>query len=109
MVDMKQLEGNTNKLWMETSARMEQLLSEIVEASEIELQRAIFSKLNSELYSSIEAFGLDGITAYYQYCPMAFDNKGGYWFSDTGEIRNPYFGDMMLTCGEVKEVFEERK
>jgi Cu(I)/Ag(I) efflux system membrane fusion protein len=33
---------------------------------------------------------------------MAFDT-GAYWISDSKEIRNPYFGDAMLTCGEVKK------
>lgn len=38
-----------------------------------------------------------------QYCPMAFGNKGAYWFSETEEKRNPYFGDMMLKCGENRD------
>jgi len=37
---------------------------------------------------------------------MAFDGKGGYWLSNSKEIRNPYFGDIMLACGEVTEVLE---
>jgi Cu(I)/Ag(I) efflux system membrane fusion protein len=37
---------------------------------------------------------------------MAFDNKGAYWLSETKEIRNPYFGDKMMTCGEVKKEFK---
>ena len=34
---------------------------------------------------------------------MAFDNQGAYWLSNAKQIRNPYFGEKMLTCGEVKE------
>jgi Cu(I)/Ag(I) efflux system membrane fusion protein len=34
---------------------------------------------------------------------MAFNNEGAYWLSDSEQIRNPYFGDKMLTCGVVKE------
>ena len=30
---------------------------------------------------------------------MAFNNEGAYWLSDAEQIRNPYFGDKMLTCG----------
>jgi Cu(I)/Ag(I) efflux system membrane fusion protein len=37
---------------------------------------------------------------------MAFDNKGAYWLSETEEIRNPYFGDVMLGCGETKEILK---
>jgi hypothetical protein len=37
------------------------------------------------------------------FCPMAFDGKGTYWLSETKTIRNHYFGDKMMDCGEVKE------
>jgi len=33
---------------------------------------------------------------------MAFGNKGADWLSEKDEVLNPYFGDMMLRCGEVK-------
>ena len=51
-------------------------------------------------------FGTTGETIYYQYCPMARDNKGAYWLSAVEEIKNPYFGDAMLTCGENKAVIK---
>jgi hypothetical protein len=35
---------------------------------------------------------------------MAFDDKGAYWLSEMKEIRNPYFGDRMLKCGETREM-----
>lgn len=36
---------------------------------------------------------------------MAFDNKGAFWLSEIEEIRNPYFGEAMLNCGEVHETY----
>jgi Cu(I)/Ag(I) efflux system membrane fusion protein len=36
-----------------------------------------------------------------QYCPMANQNNGAEWLSRSSEIRNPYYGDAMLVCGEV--------
>jgi Cu(I)/Ag(I) efflux system membrane fusion protein len=36
---------------------------------------------------------------------MAFDNKGAFWLSEIEEIRNPYFGKEMLSCGEVIETY----
>ncbi|MBN1418597.1 MAG: efflux RND transporter periplasmic adaptor subunit [Planctomycetes bacterium] len=36
-------------------------------------------------------------------CPMAFGGKGATWLSKGTEVRNPYFGAAMLTCGEVIE------
>jgi Cu(I)/Ag(I) efflux system membrane fusion protein len=82
---------------------MESALKEIQASSDIEQQRKAFSALSDSVYKSIKAFGLGGATAYYEYCPMAFDNEGAYWLSDAEQIRNPYFGDKMLTCGSVKE------
>jgi hypothetical protein len=34
---------------------------------------------------------------------MALNNSGAYWFNDSKEVRNPYFGDKMVKCGSVKE------
>jgi Cu(I)/Ag(I) efflux system membrane fusion protein len=51
-------------------------------------------------------FGLKDKTTYYQYCPMANRDKGAYWFSETDEIRNPYFGEDMLGCGETRETLK---
>ena len=63
----------------------------------------LFSTLSDNLYKSVKAFGIGGTDAFYEYCPMAFNNEGGYWLSDNEKIVNPYFGDKMLNCGEVKE------
>lgn len=42
-------------------------------------------------------------TLFVQFCPMADENRGAYWLSKQESIRNPYFGDAMLTCGEVRD------
>ena len=34
---------------------------------------------------------------------MANDKKGAFWISESKEIKNPYLGKKMPTCGEVKE------
>lgn len=41
------------------------------------------------------------------FCPMAFDNKGATWFQQASELANPYFGAMMLRCGETKKVWNQ--
>jgi Cu(I)/Ag(I) efflux system membrane fusion protein len=38
---------------------------------------------------------------------MAFDNKGAVWFQEASELANPYFGAMMLRCGETKKVWSK--
>lgn len=103
-VDMKLVTGAAHHDWTTFHAGMESALKEMTTATDIEVQRTAFSKLSEQLYKSIKAYGLGGATtAFYEFCPMAFDNQGGFWLSDSEQIRNPYFGDQMLTCGSVKE------
>ncbi|HTF21383.1 MAG TPA: DUF3347 domain-containing protein [Chryseolinea sp.] len=102
-VDMKLVTGAAHHDWMTYLSSMQKSLQEIGASADIEAQRVAFSALSNDLYKAIKAFGLSGETAYYDYCPMAFNNKGGYWLSKEDKIQNPYFGDEMLTCGSVEE------
>jgi membrane fusion protein, copper/silver efflux system len=38
---------------------------------------------------------------------MVDGDRGAYWLSEFEQIKNPYFGDMMLRCGEVREILRE--
>jgi hypothetical protein len=69
----------------------------------LEAQREIFETISDNVYELIKNLKPAGIETYHQYCPMAFNDKGAHWLSDTTQIRNPYFGKKMLTCGEVQE------
>jgi Cu(I)/Ag(I) efflux system membrane fusion protein len=102
-VDMMLLTGVAHNDWMTFEGGLKAALKEMQASADIEAQRASFSKLSDNMYKSIKAYGLGGATAYYEFCPMAFNNQGGYWLSDASEIRNPYFGDKMLKCGTVEE------
>ena len=102
-VDMKLVSGAAHNDWMSYLTPIQKTLNEIQSSEDIEAQRKFFSTLSDNLYKSVKAFGLGGKSAFYEYCPMAFNNEGGYWLSDNEQIRNPYFGDKMLNCGEVKE------
>lgn len=73
-------------------------------ASLLEEQRAIFETISDNLYEVIHTLRPAGVETYKQYCPMAFNDKGAYWLSNTDKIQNPYFGKKMLICGEVQEV-----
>ena len=102
-VELKLLSGealNKGKTYLPS---LERSVKEIQSSTNIEKQRKAFSTLSDSLYITIKAFGLGGKQAFYKFCPMAFNEQGAYWLSDQEKIRNPYFGDKMLTCGEVKE------
>lgn len=101
--DMKLLTGAAHNDWMTYLGGLEGALKKIEASTDIEDQRKAFVDVTDSLYKSIKAFGLGGATAYYEFCPMAFDNQGAYWLSNEEKIRNPYFGDKMLTCGNVQE------
>lgn len=101
--DMKLLTGAAHNDWMTYLSGLEGALKKIEASADIEEQRKLFVDVTDNLYKSIKAFGLGGATAYYEFCPMAFDNQGAHWLSNEEKIRNPYFGDKMLTCGNVQE------
>jgi hypothetical protein len=74
---------------------------------DIKEQRAHFVMLSEEVYTLAKAFGGGGRTLYHDHCPMAKNNEGAMWLSESKEIRNPYFGAQMLECGTVEEVIQK--
>ncbi|MBC7826572.1 MAG: DUF3347 domain-containing protein [Chitinophagaceae bacterium] len=75
----------------------------LIKESTLEAKRKEFEMISDALYTLTQTVRYGGEKIYYQYCPMAFNNKGAYWLSNQPVIRNPYFGDEMLECGEVKD------
>jgi hypothetical protein len=65
-------------------------------------QREHFSKLSRSIYDMVKGFGTTE-TLYKDYCPM----KKAIWLSETKPVRNPYYGNEMLTCGEVQETIKQ--
>jgi len=70
----------------------------------IKHEREHFSMMSEDIYDLVKAFG-GGMSLYHDFCPMYNDNKGAFWLSEIKEIRNPYFGEKMMTCGRVEGVF----
>lgn len=73
-------------------------------ASSIRELRNLFKSLSDYTIGRIlenDGVGEDHIRLVH--CPMAFDFTGADWLQATGEVRNPYFGAEMLTCGTVKQ------
>ncbi|NNE78494.1 MAG: efflux RND transporter periplasmic adaptor subunit, partial [Pricia sp.] len=105
-VDMKLLEDEkAHNHWMTLQKEIKASANAVANASEIAEQREHFKHLSAHMISSIQLFGIDQ-TVYTNYCPMADSNKGAYWLSLEKEIRNPYYGEAMLTCGEVKATLQ---
>lgn len=105
-IKMELLKGDTHMAWMDQLNILKPSLQKIGNSTIIDEQRLEYATFNLAFYKSLKMFGLDNETTYYQYCPMANSDQGAYWFSAEKEIRNPYFGDMMLSCGETRETIK---
>ena len=79
----------------------------ISKETNVEKQREFFVGLTDEVFAAVSS-GITEGQVFQQMCPMAFNGKGAVWLSDSKEVRNPYFGDVMLACGAVIKVFEKQ-
>ncbi|MGM8360427.1 DUF3347 domain-containing protein [Flavobacterium sp. ARAG 55.4] len=67
-------------------------------------QRMYFAVLSKDITNLIATFGTNK-KLFQDYCPMYNEGKSGYWISELKEIRNPYYGSEMLSCGGmIKEI-----
>lgn len=74
----------------------------VAKAKTLDDQRNRFVLLSEHLYSLTKA-NTPSSAVYYQHCPMYNKGKGANWLSQEKAIRNPYYGEQMLTCGSVVE------
>jgi Cu(I)/Ag(I) efflux system membrane fusion protein len=101
-VDMKLLsDKKAHNHWMTIQKELKSSANAIENSSDIAAQRGHFKHLSAHMISGVQLFGVNQ-NVYIQFCPMANNNKGAYWISLEEEVRNPYYGEAMLTCGEVK-------
>lgn len=104
-VEMRTLEGQAHDHWMALKEQLESAAEMMQNAATLEALRTHFEMLSEAMIEATESFGLEKEKVYKHFCPMAFDNKGAFWLSEIEEIRNPYFGEAMLNCGEVHETY----
>lgn len=70
---------------------------------DIEAARASFEAWSIALIALHDAVGHAGDEVWrVATCPMAFDFKGADWMQRGEVIDNPYFGESMLRCGEIR-------
>ncbi len=101
---------NTSALSVEQKKKFVEIADDAKEHAEhiganvgnIEHQREHFEMLSKDVYDLIKAFGTTA-KVYHDFCPMYNNKKGAYWLSEVKEIKNPYYGKSMLTCGSVKD------
>jgi uncharacterized protein YicC (UPF0701 family) len=104
-VNMNELNTQTHTQWMKVVNELKEAAEHISETKEISGQRDYFMSLSKNLYAVIKVSKSE-TPIYYQFCPMANKGKGANWLSLENKIKNPYYGNQMLTCGKVVETIQ---
>ncbi|MFA6058709.1 MAG: DUF3347 domain-containing protein [Taibaiella sp.] len=76
--------------------------TKIAASKDMESQRGYFADLSEQMIALAKTSKLSTEPVYQQYCPMKKTN----WLSREKDIKNPYYGSSMLTCGKVVETIK---
>lgn len=104
-INKTDLNSASQDVWTKVESELKQDAKHLSETKELSLQRNHFVSLSKNLYAVIKVSSI-GQPVYYQTCPMANKGKGANWLSLENKIKNPYYGNQMLTCGEVIETIQ---
>lgn len=103
LVKMEDFTSEQHTVWMKYLPKLRKSTEKIKGTSDLEQQRQFFIALSDNMYAVMKAVKPDGET-YLEHCPMANEGKGANWLSREKNIKNPYYGQSMLTCGKVTEI-----
>lgn len=107
-MDMKSIPADKHKKYMDIADDAKEHAEHIGEnVGNIHHQREHLASLGEDLKDLIDLFGTSQ-TLYQDHCPMFNDGKGAVWFSENKEIKNPYYGSKMLTCGKVEKTINSK-
>lgn len=107
-VKMETLSTDEHFAWMKVIANLKEDAEHIADTKEATHQRDHFLTLSKSIYE-LAKVSKQETPIYLQHCPMANDGKGADWLSKENNIKNPYFGSTMLTCGKTIETIETIK
>lgn len=104
-MNMNTLKDKEHTTWMAVYQSLQNTVDRIKSSKDIEVQRSLFATLYSGMYKLTKST-VNNKAIYVQHCPMALDGKGANWLSTEKQIKNPYYGSMMMNCGSVKETIK---
>ncbi len=104
-IKMNELPMDVHMVWMKVMKELGTDAKKIADSKKIEDQRKTLISLTANIYALMKVAKSE-TPIYYQFCPMANGGKGANWLSKENEVRNPYYGSMMLTCGSVVETIK---
>lgn len=106
-VEMGKLSNEEHTVWMKVLKELTTQAEKIATAKDISKQRDSFALLSENIFALTKVSKQDE-TVYYQHCPMFNNGKGANWLSKEEAIKNPFYGNKMLTCGSVQETINNK-
>lgn len=101
-INMSTFKGEAHNVWMKHSSEAKKAVHTLTKSNDIDYVRKHFVTLSEQMVMIAKTFEPSEKTLFIQHCPMADEDNGADWISTEQEIKNPYFGESMLKCGEVK-------
>jgi membrane fusion protein, copper/silver efflux system len=102
-VNMALFTGESHNIWMGFSTELKTSLEHLGHFKTLEELRKAFLQVSNSIINLESTFNPNDKPLNVLHCPMANNNKGADWLSASKEVRNPYYGKSMLTCGEVSK------
>jgi len=104
-LNMALFTGESHNVWMGSSSDLKNTLQHVQHFKTLEEIRKAFQQVSNTMIGLETSFNTNDEALYVMHCPMANNNKGADWLSISKEVKNPYYGQSMLTCGEItKEI-----
>ncbi|TAH40092.1 MAG: efflux RND transporter periplasmic adaptor subunit [Bacteroidetes bacterium] len=100
-VEMNVFKGESHNIWMQARPTLIKSLGTIQSAENIGALRTQFHIVSEQFILLTETFGSMYEKLFVIHCPMANQNKGADWISNNKEVKNPYLGAEMISCGDV--------
>lgn len=101
-VSLQNFRDAGKEAWEQHAELYRQTLTELRHVP-MEEKRSYFAHISEIVYCTVKSFGLGAKLSNVYFCPMALEEKGAYWLSESDTVRNPYFGDAMPACGDREE------
>jgi len=105
-IDKSQLNSEAGKIWESFQKELLTSTNTMATAKDIKEMRNSFDEFSETMIGLVKTFQLTSKELYVLHCPMADNNKGADWLSASSEIKNPFYGSAMLTCGELKSTIK---
>jgi hypothetical protein len=94
-LDTGPMDGAQKRLFNDLPKKLTDTSAGLVKATTIDNARVAFRELSKPMAMWVSSAKPAGVVVVY--CSM----YPGSWLQRAGEVRNPYYGAKMLTCGEV--------